>query len=79
MNLKQPIIHCRINSLNHCMNIGTHVVARLFLTDQHIPKQGNGRTAEENQALVKGEKKFKKGLWNDPVNIPAGRPDPTGK
>ena len=79
MNLVVPVVHCRINTLNHCLHIGCHCVARLFLDDQHIPKRGAGRTKEENRALDKGDKKFKQGLWNEPIKIPDGKPDPTGR
>ena len=78
MNTVQPVLHLRMNTVNHTVKAGTFLNARLKLPNGTIPKRGNGRTQAENQALEDSEREFKAEAWDGLANIGIAKPDPTG-
>ena len=78
VNEVQPVLHLRMNTVNHTVKAGTFLNARLKLPDGAIPKRGNGRSEDANQALEDAERELKAEAWDGPADIGIGKPDPTG-
>ena len=78
VNLVQPVLHLRMQTVNHTIKAGTFLNARLKLASGTIPKRGNGRKPEENKALDDSERDFKHEAWDGEADIGIAKPDPTG-